>query len=152
MTLPVQGSTYTFYRSLVDVTNPDNWLVNPTIEAGDFTVSTDGNTFTNMDNLPAVEPAGSALVKFVLSVAEATGEKANIIGIDQAGNAWQDIGFSIDLPTASTETINDIQEGDHVENSTSLVINKKGTSTAVLQKDITGSLLSPSVTVTTTEP
>lgn len=152
MTLPLQGSTYTFYRALVDINNPDKWLTNPPIEAGDFTVSTDGNAFTNLDNLPVVEPAGSRLVKFVLSIAEATGQKANILGVDLAGNAWQDIEFSIDLPTGNTETINDIQEGDHIESSTTLRINKKGTTTAVLQKDITGSLLSPSVTVRTQEP
>ena len=56
------------------------------------------------------------------------------------------------MSTITLERLLDLLEGDHIETSTSLRINKRGTSTALLEKDITGSLLSPSVTLTTTDP
>lgn len=45
----------------------------------------------------------------------------------------------------------DILEGDHVENSIRLLINRKGTTIPVLDKLIKGSLLAPDVTITTEE-
>lgn len=152
MALPRQNTPYTFSMSLVALVDPDNFISNPTIAAGDFRVSTDGGAFANLATLPVVEPAGSSLVKFDLSASEMTGAKVNLQGRDLLGGEWQDVDVFIDAPTGNVETVIDIQEGDHIESSTSLVINKRGTIIPVLEKDITGSLLSPSVTVRTTDP
>ena len=57
-----------------------------------------------------------------------------------------------DTPSSSIETVGDIQAGDHIESSSNLTINRRGSTDAILQKDITGSLLSPSVSVRTKDP
>jgi len=140
MTLPVKNQAYDFYVAMSDKLDPDTFKINPTIAAGDFKVSTDGSAFTNLITLPAVDPSGSRTVRISLSAAEMNGEKVNIQGIDAAGDEWQDILASIDVPEGSIETILDIMEGDRIESATSLVINKKDTTTALIDKTITGSL------------
>jgi len=151
MSLPVKGEAYTFYVSLVDISDPDNFKSNPTIAAGDFQISIDDSTFANLTNLPTVTPASSIQVKIVLTSTEMTGDKVNAQGIDQAGDEWQDIYVAIDVPTGSVETLTDIAEGDQTETSARMIIKKKDTETIVLDKDITGSLLDPSITVRTRE-
>ena len=81
-----------------------------------------------------------------------SGDNVNIQAQDQDEAEWQDLGIVLSLPVGSTDTILDIVEGDHIETSQSIVINKKGTTTPVLSKTITGSLLSEGVTIETTEP
>ena len=151
MALPIRATQYQFYLTLVDASDPSKFLIDPTISAGDFQVSTDGGALANLDTVPTVSPAGSSNVLVTLSAAEMTGEKLTIQGIDTAAQ-WEDISGFLDIPDGSVETVLDIMQGDHTETSTSLVINKRGTTTPVLEKDITGSLLSPSVTVRTTDP
>lgn len=151
MAVPVFNTAYNFYISLADALDPSTFIADPTIAAGDFQISIDGATFANLTNLPTVDPTGSIAVLVSLTAAEMNGQKVNVQAIDAAGAEWQDLLVSIDVPTASTETINDIQEGDRIESNVSLVINKKGTATPVLDKAIKGSLLSPSATITTTE-
>ncbi len=151
MPRPVFNKAYSFYVSLADALDPSTFKANPTIAAGDFQISIDGSTFANLTNLPTVDPTGSITVLVSLTADEMNGEKVNVQAIDAAGDEWQDLLMSIDVPTASTETINDIQEGDRIEDSVSLVINKKGTTTPVLDKTITGSLLSSNATISTTE-
>ncbi len=149
MPVPVKGQSYTFNLSLADAANPAKFKANPTIAAGDFQISADGSAFANLANLPTVAPAGSVLVKIILTAAEMDAAKVSVKAVDQAGAEWQDVVASIDVPTGSEETINDLQEGDHVETSLGLRINKKGTATPILDKAITGSLLSPNVTIQT---
>jgi len=149
MAVPVFNASYEFYVTLADALDPSSFIADPTIEAGDFKISIDGSTFANLTNLPTVDPTGSVTVLISLTAAEMAGEKVNIQAIDAAGAEWQDLLIAIDVPTASTETINDIQDGDRIEDSLSLRINKKGTTTPVFDKKITGSLLSPSATIST---
>ena len=151
MTLPVSGVEYSFTIQLVDSANPADFLASPTIAAGDFQVSTDGGALANLTNLPTNSPAGSILVNVTLTASEMAGAKISVVGIDAAGAAWEDIAINIDVPTGSIETVLDLVEGDHVETNSSLVIKRKGTSTEILNKTVTGSLLSDSVTVTTGE-
>lgn len=151
MAEPRKNVAYEFYLSLVDSAT-GAFKANPTIAAEDFKVSTDGGIFTNLTTLPAVTPSGSVSVKINLSAAEMNGDKVVMQGIDAAGGEWNDVLVFIDAPAGNVETLLDIEEGDVVETSTSLVVNKKGTATPVLSKTITGSLLSPSVTIATTEP
>ena len=149
MSLPLQGVAYDFYTALSDALTPDAFRANPTIAAGDFQISIDGGAYVNLATLPVVDPASSVTVKISLSAAEMTGEKISVLAIDAAGGEWQDMLITLDLPEGTVETVLDIATGDRIESNTGLRINKAGTTTAVLDKDITGSLLSPSVTLTT---
>ena len=107
MALPVQGSAYDFYISLVDTANPDSFVTAPTIAAGDFTISTDGSAYANLTTLPVVDPSGSLTVKITVSDTEMTGSKANILGVDVAGAQWEDILITIDIPARTVDTISD---------------------------------------------
>lgn len=149
MALPIKGVAYNFSIALSDAANPAEFKANPTIAAGDFKVSTDSSAYVNLATLPVVSPAGSITVLISLSAAEMNGEKVNVQGIDAAGAEWESILITLDLPEGTIETMLDIERGDRIENNTSLRINKAGTTTAVLDKEITGSLLSSGVTIST---
>lgn len=151
MPVPVLATAYSFYVSLADAADPSSFKVDPTIAEGDFKISIDSGALANLTNLPAASPSGSSLVLVSLTADEMNGAKINIQAIDVAGDEWQSLVASIDVPTGSSESINDIQLGDHVETSTRLTINQQGTAKALVDKDITGSLLSSSVTISTTE-
>lgn len=149
MPTPAQGVAYDFYVSLGASADPDTFLANPTIAAGDFKASVDGAAFANLTTLPVVEPSGSISVKISLSATEMSGSKVSVQAIDQAGDEWQNALITIDIPRGSSESVYDLEVGDHVETKERLIINKKGTTTAVLDKTITGSLLSSAVTLST---
>lgn len=151
MSLPKKGQAYEFFLSVTDFLDTTAFLANPTIAAGDFQISKDGGAFTNLAVLPTVLPVGGVLVRVSLSADEMDADKVNVLGVDQAGDEWLDILAAIDVPSGNIDTAVDILEGDHVENNISLVINKKGTSTAVLDKQIKGSLLQPDIVITTEE-
>jgi len=146
-TLPLQNQIYIFYVALVDVTDHDVWVINPTIAVGDFQVSVDGAAFVNLSTLPIVEPAGSRTVKISLSASEMNGEKVNIQGIDISDDEWQQILITLDVPTDNVETISDLEKGDRIETKNRLLINKAGTTETLLDKKITGSLLPDNVVV-----
>lgn len=133
---PVQGEIYIFYLGLTDVLNPDEFVSNPTIAAGDFQVSTDGSAYINLSTLPIVDPANSITVKVTVSAAEMAGEKVNIKAIDAAGSEWGQSLVAFDVPTGSTETLLDLTEGDRVETATRLIINKKNTQDAPVLKEV----------------
>ncbi len=148
--LPVRDEQYVFYIGLGDSLNPDDFLAAPTIAAGDFQRSIDDGTFTNLDTLPVVTPTGSVMVKITLSTLEMSGEKVNVVGIDQTDpSEWQDIIISIDVPTGSVETLTDLAQGDITETSTQSITKKAGTEDIILDKTITGSLLQNNVIITT---
>jgi len=150
MSLPKQGDAYDFQVSLDDAST-SGFIIDPTIIAGDFQISKDDGALANLTTLPTVSPSGSSLVKISISAAEMTADKVAIVGID-SGGLWNDITILLDLPTGNIDTVNDLLEGDRSESSTNVTIFKKDTTTEILNKEITGSLLSTSVTVTTSEP
>ena len=152
MALPKRGQAYSFQISLVDTASPSTFKSSPTIASGDFKISKDDGSLVKLATLPAVTPSGSVLVLIALSATEMTANKIAIIGKDAAGSEWNDVTITLDIPSGNIDTVNDLLEGDRSESSTGIIIKKKGTSTEILNKDITGSLLSPSVTVTTSEP
>lgn len=152
MALPKRAEAYSFTISLVDTASPSNFKVNPTIAAGDFKISKDDGALINLATLPVVIPAGSVLVLISLTATEMTADKFSITGKDAAGDEWNEVTLTLDIPSGNIDTVNDLLEGDISESSTGVIIKKKGTSTEILNKDIAGSLLSPSVTVTTSEP
>jgi len=151
MSEPVRAVAYTVPPFGLDSVSATVFQVDPTIAAGDFTISKDFGTFANLATLPTVSPSGSSSVKIDLSATEMTADKIRILGVDVAGSEWNPIEISIDVPAGSTDTILDIIEGDHVETSQTLVVNKKDTTTPVLSKVITGSLLTDNVTIRTVE-
>lgn len=152
MAIPVKGEAYIFTVSLVDNNSPEDFLANPTIEAGDFQISIDGSVFANVAALPTVTPAGDITVRVSLTSIEMDGEKVTIKGIDQtAPKDWQDVSIFIDIPDASTETLFDVEEGDRTESNVRITIKRKDTDIILIDKEITGSLLDNEITLRTTE-
>lgn len=152
MPVPVKGIAYTFYLTLVDAAVSNTFLTNPTIAAGDFQVSTDGAAFTNLSTTPSVSPVGSVGVLVSLDATEMAGDKIQVVGVDALGGEWLDVAAFLDVPAGSEETVVDILEGDHTESFERLTIKKKDTSTILVDKDIAGSLLTPGITIVTSEP
>lgn len=87
---PVNASEFIFYWALVSRADANILQVNPTLAAGDVTVSVDGVDFGNIDTLPVVLPAGGVAIKVVVSAAEMTGDNTNILFHDVAGAEWAD--------------------------------------------------------------
>jgi hypothetical protein len=73
-------------------------VTNPTIADGDFTVSTDGSAFSNLDTLPSVTPAGGVGVKVTVSIAEMSGANV-LIAWHDPGDTWDDGWFSLQTST-----------------------------------------------------
>lgn len=151
MALPKKGVGYVFYLGLQNASDPSQFKVNPTIAAGDFKISKDGGAFVNLTNTPIVWPAGSNTVRITLTDTEMNADKVSISGIDVSGMEWIEVLATLDIPTGNIEAAVDILEGDHIESNESLVINKKGTTTPVLNKQIKGSLLQPDIEIRTEE-
>jgi hypothetical protein len=93
---PKRGEAYTFYFSVTDQANTDEFRANPPIAAGDFQYSNDaGATFNNPATIPVVTAGNNRVVRAVLSGAEMTpavGDKILFWGHDQVGAIWQDYG------------------------------------------------------------
>jgi len=153
MSEPIKGVAYEFPPvALTDVLDPQFFLVDPDIQAGDFQISKDFGSPVNLDTLPEVVASGS-LVKIVLSAAEMNADKISVLGKDtEEEQEWGDINMTIDVPTGSSETAVDILEGDRIESSVKYRIFKKGTNEVLVEKDIAGSLLRSDITITTNEP
>ena len=152
MSLPKKSEAYNFYLALIDFTDSRIFMPAPTIELGDFKVSKDGGAYVNLETLPVVTPSGSVSVKIDLSATEMDADKVLVKAEDVNDEEWAEVLVFIDVPIGNIDTLVDIEEGDRTETSVRLLINKKGTTTPVLDKDITGSLLESNITVTTREP
>ena len=147
---PISGIPFTFHVTLVNSADPSDYVVDPTIEAGDFQISTEGSVLNNLTNLPIVEPAGSAFIRISLTAAEMTGENVAIFASDQAGSEWQDLAVTIQTITnGHAGDILDLMRGDIEETYVRTIIRRRGTGTVLLDKAITGSLLDPDATITT---
>lgn len=154
MTLPVAGVAFEY--PIVLLGQDGQPIDNPTLAAGDFTVSTDGAAFANMATLPTVTPAGSGRVLLSFNAAEMTGTnevlmRAKDVSAEANPDAtsWLAQDVTISLVTGNSETVNDLLQGDRIETSVRSQVFKKGTSTELLDKKITGSLLRTNVTITT---
>jgi hypothetical protein len=80
-------------------------VTNPTIADGDFTVTTDGNAFSNLDTLPTVTPAGGVGVKVTLSAAETNGANAMVAWHDP-GDTWDDGWLAIQTSSTQIDGLN----------------------------------------------
>jgi len=95
---PVKNEDFVVRISLADTAVAGSFKANPTLAAGDFKVDKDGAGLNNLTLLPAVEPAGSVLVKVSLSATEMNADVVSIVAIDQtAPKEWAD--FVLCIPT-----------------------------------------------------
>lgn len=157
-TLPLKGEPYMFELPLCDMFDSSRFVIDPTIVEGDFKVKPHAGSFVNLTNLPVVFPAGSSNVQVSLTGAEMDTDKVVVQAIDQSDDEWQAVNISLDVPTSTIETVAetatailDLEEGDHDETNVRAQVFKRGTTEIILDKDIAGSLLSPSVRITTRE-
>jgi hypothetical protein len=67
---PVKGTDFVTYVQLKSMAVAGEVLTNPTIEAGDFTVSKDDGSVAALATTPTVSPAGSKWVKVTVSATE----------------------------------------------------------------------------------
>lgn len=89
MASPKKNSPYAFCIALVGSASGD-FQINPTIEEGDFKVSTDGGGFASLATLPSVSPIGTVCVDVSLSADEMNGDKVVVLARDVAGDEWED--------------------------------------------------------------
>ncbi len=153
---PERGVPYDFFIPLLDL-GTGEFLLSPTIVDGDFRVSKDGGAFVNLTTVPVVMPSASGSVKVDLNAAEMTADKIVIEAIDiTVIQEWRSVFSFIDTEIhgaiADIVKILDILEGDHIERSDRVIINRKNTQVAVLDKVISGSLLKSNVVIKTFEP
>ena len=103
--LCVAGQTFTLEFSLEDQSNAGLFKADPTIAAGDFTISVNGGAFENVDNIPTVAPASGERVALVIAAAETTAAGAGgLIFIrckDAAGDEWYDTSMSVRVHAAT---------------------------------------------------
>ena len=124
MTQPIKGVAYEFPPvELTDVFDPQFFLVNPTIETGDFQISKDFGALANLATLPVVDPPGSSSVKINLSATEMDADKIGVFGKDPT-EEWGDINMSIDVPVSDSQSAVDILVGDRIESSVNYKIFK----------------------------
>lgn len=88
---PVRGMAYSLSRGLYDAAAPGRFRVNPTIAAGDFTLSKDNGPFLPLTILPSVQPPASPLVMFQLTAGEMSAVRLALRGVDQAGGEWTEL-------------------------------------------------------------
>jgi len=98
---PTKGVEYIFYICLESQASAGTFQANPTIAAGDFTVSTDGGSFSNLDTTPTVTPASGVQVKVTVSATEMNGDNILVAWQDAAGAQWYS-GFALIQPAAQT--------------------------------------------------
>lgn len=102
---PKINTEFVFYAGLVASANRPDFKISPTIAAGDFQVSTDGGSLTNLDTAPAESPASSGIIKFTVSADEMNGANTTIVGIDAAGAEWDDIIINIQTATNQLDDV-----------------------------------------------
>jgi hypothetical protein len=96
---PVRAQEFEIWIGLPSRSSPGDYLVNPTIAAGDFKISKDGSSLVNLANLPTVQPAGGRLVHLSMSDEETDCDAFTIVGVDQSSpKEWADV--IICIPTA----------------------------------------------------
>lgn len=92
----------TFYIGLHASADDDTMQANPTLEAGDFTISGSGAAFANLATLPAVDPAAGRGVKVIVSAAEMNFDHVYINCEDQtAPEEWK--AFYITIHTRAVD-------------------------------------------------
>ena len=97
---PKKAEDFEFAVCLEDYANPGAFKANPTLAAGDVTISKDGGAFANLGTLPSVNPASGRQVTAALTGTEMTADKVTVIFHDQTvPPEWSDLALTI-LTTA----------------------------------------------------
>jgi hypothetical protein len=108
MATPKKNVEYSFPITLVSPLTPGKFVINPTISAGDFTISIDGGAFVSLTNIPvAIGASKSVLV--ILTAAEMNGDKIIVLGSDP-DDTWDDIEIFIDNPVANEIEFDDARK------------------------------------------
>jgi hypothetical protein len=90
---------------LVDQTT-GQYVITPTLAAGDFKVEKDGGAAANLGTLPAVAPAGGSSLDITFSAAEMQAKHITLRMVDAAGSEWNDDAihiFTVGDPNAHFE-------------------------------------------------
>ena len=103
---PQRGVAYSFRITLLDTLLPGRIKKAPTIAVGDFKVSLDNGTPTNLTTLPIEVPASSGCVTVSLTAAEMTADKILVLWSDPQFE-WGDGSVFFDAPS-TTLTNNDL--------------------------------------------
>lgn len=103
---PIKASPYSFFVALTSQADTDIFKTNPTLAAGDVTVSKDGGTANNITTLPYAFPAAGAAVIVPLSATEMDADVVIVKFTDAAGSEWQDLMVTIITETASLTSLN----------------------------------------------
>jgi hypothetical protein len=94
---PKRGVAYTTSAILMDTANRPFAKENPTLAAGDVTISKDDGAFANLATLPTVTPAGGAKLKTAMSATEMTADRVDIRFKDQTvPSEWDEMWITID--------------------------------------------------------
>ena len=97
---PTKNTAWSCIIALEDYANPGMFKSNPTIAAGDFTLSRDDAAFSTDYITVSVDPASTASVKIAMTAAGMNGDVILIKGVDQTTpKEWNDIAICI-LTTA----------------------------------------------------
>lgn len=98
---PKKNAAFIMYVALEDQANAGLFKASPTLAAGDFKVSLDGGSLTNLATLPTNTPAASTMVKISLSAAEMNADNVTVVCSDGSGAEWYDL--VINLQTAANQ-------------------------------------------------
>jgi hypothetical protein len=97
---PVKNEDFEFCVCLEDYANPGLFKANPTLAAGDVTISKDEGAFANLATLPTVAPASGRQVQVELTGTEMNADKVTVVFSDQTSPPeWSDYAITI-LTTA----------------------------------------------------
>jgi len=94
---PQRGVAYSFRISLLDTIAPGRIKKSPTITAGDFKLSKDGGTLTNLVTLPSEVPAASGCITVSLNATEMDADKIQVVWSDPEFE-WGDGYVFFDAP------------------------------------------------------
>jgi hypothetical protein len=100
MATPIKGSPYTFTLSLFSTTTSE-LLTNPTITAGDVSLSTDGGAVASLTTTPSVIPASSGVVEVNLTSAE-VGNEHFVVLFEDIDNEWKTVVYHETVALPST--------------------------------------------------
>lgn len=89
---PIKNSAFAFTVFLTSKINPDTFVDNPTVVAGDVKISKDGGALVNLTYTPTVT---GKVVKVSLTAAEMNANFIAILFSDAAGSQWQDMSIMI---------------------------------------------------------
>lgn len=102
----IAGATCAFRIGVFDASDTTIAKANPTLDtANDFAISINDGEWDTLDNAPTVLPAGSEVIKVVLSVAETTAAGAGgsiVLRVADADEASGWIGGLLEIPVRGT--------------------------------------------------